>query len=205
MQRSDERHAVPRETRAFVLDGCKIERRDGASPRLVGHAAVFNSLSEDLGGFREQILPGAFVEALEKDDIRALWNHDANYVLGRKASGTLRLAEDVRGLAIEIDFPDTPTIRDLVVSPIERGDVSQMSFAFGLRPGGQDWAKNDEGQVVRTLKKLRLFDVSPVTFPAYRQTDIAVRELRAWQAGQAPPPPSVPVNLLRAREQQARF
>lgn len=193
------------ETRAFTLDAVKIERRDDKPPRLVGHAAVFNSLSEDLGGFREQILPGAFLEALEKDDIRALWNHDANYVLGRKASGTLRLAEDVRGLAIEIDLPDTPTIRDLVQAPIERGDVNHMSFQFGLRPGGQDWAKDDEGRVVRTLKKLRLFDVSPVTFPAYRQTDIAVRELRAWQASQSPAPAPVLINLLRAREQQARF
>jgi hypothetical protein len=98
----------------------------------------------------------------------------------------------VRGLAIEIDLPDTQTIRDLVAAPIERGDVSQMSFGFSVRPGGQDWAKDDEGRVVRTLKKVRLFDVSPVTFPAYPQTDIAVRELRSWQAG------------LQARQQQAR-
>ena len=190
------------ERRNFVVTGLKIERRDGSGPRLVGHAAVFNSLSEDLGGFREQLAPGAFTEAIEKDDVRALWNHDPNYVLGRNVSGTLRMSEDVRGLAIEIDLPDTPTIRDLVAAPIERGDVSQMSFGFSVRPGGQDWAKDDTGQVVRTLKKVRLFDVSPVTYPAYRATDVAVREMRSWQESQVKPP-VVPIALIRARELEA--
>lgn len=193
---------MERETRTFAVSGLKIERREGKPARIEGHAAVFNSLSEDLGGFREQILPGAFLEAIEKDDVRALFNHDSNYVLGRNVSGTLRLSEDVRGLAIEIDLPDTPTIRDLVAAPIERGDVSQMSFGFSVRPGGQDWAKNDDGQVVRSLKKVRLFDVSPVTFPAYRSTDVAVRELRAWLGNQTPAPPQLR-NWLKAREQQA--
>lgn len=194
---------MERETRSFKVEGLKIERRDGAAPKLVGHAAVFNSLSEDLGGFREQILPGAFADAIASDDVRALFNHDSNYVLGRNVSGTLRLAEDVRGLAIEIDLPDTPTIRDLVAAPIERGDVSQMSFGFSVRPGGQDWAKDDEGRVVRSLKKLRLYDVSPVTFPAYRQTDVAVRELRTWEKTIVPPAPAGVSNLTKARLQQA--
>jgi len=193
---------MERETRTFKVEGLKIEKREGKAPRLVGHAAVFNSLSENLGGFREQISPGAFAEAIEKDDVRALFNHDSNFVLGRNLSGTLRMSEDTRGLAIEIDLPDTQTIRDLVAAPIERGDVSQMSFGFSVRPGGQDWAKDEEGQVVRTLKKLRLFDVSPVTFPAYRQTDIAVREMRAWETSLIVPP-AIPSRLLRARELEA--
>ncbi|MGD9879016.1 MAG: HK97 family phage prohead protease [Hyphomicrobiaceae bacterium] len=169
------------ERRAFTADVLKIEARAEGKRTLVGHAAVFNQLSEDLGGFREQITPGAFIEAIEKDDVRALFNHDPNFVLGRNRSKTLELTEDARGLAIEIDLPDTPTIRDLVVAPIERGDVSQMSFAFSVRPGGQDWAKDDEGRVIRTLKKLRLFDVSPVTYPAYPQTDVAARALEEWR------------------------
>jgi HK97 family phage prohead protease len=194
---------MDRETRTFTIEGLKVQRRDGdQGSLLVGHAAVFNQLSEDLGGFREQVAPGAFSEAIEKDDVRALFNHDSNFVLGRTGSGTLRLAQDVRGLAIEIDLPDTQTINDLVASPIERGDVSQMSFAFTVRPGGQDWAKDDTGQVVRTLKNVRLFDVSPVTYPAYRQTDIAVREMRAWQATIIKPPAQFS-RLLLAREQQA--
>lgn len=194
---------MERESRTFTVTGLKIARREGKPPMLEGHAAVFNSLSEDLGGFREQILPGAFAEAIEKDDVRALFNHDSNFVLGRNVSGTLRLAETVRGLAFEIDLPETPTIRDLVAAPIERGDVSQMSFGFSVRPGGQDWAKNDEGQVIRSLKKVRLYDVSPVTFPAYRATDVAVRELRAWLGTLSPPAPTQFQNLLKAREQQA--
>lgn len=189
-----------RERRAFALEGLGIEKREGKPPMLRGHAAVFNMLSEDLGGFREQIAPGAFTDAIKTDDVRALFNHDANYVLGRNMAKTLRLSEDARGLAIEIDLPDSATIRDLVVSPIERGDITQMSFAFSVRPGGQDWAKDDSGQVVRTIKRARLYDVSPVTFPGYPQTDVAVRELRAFQ--QIVPTTLFP-NLAQARQQLA--
>lgn len=195
------------ERRSFAVDGLGVETRENGQRRLIGHAAVFNALSEDLGGFREMIAPGAFADAIGKDDVRALFNHDPNFVLGRTRSQTLRLSEDERGLAIAIDLPDTQTIRDLVVAPIERGDVSQMSFAFAVRPNGQDWAKDDEGRVVRTLKRVRLFDVSPVTYPAYPQTDVAVRELRTWQealavsgakTGSGPA-----LNLVAARQRQA--
>lgn len=193
------------ERRTFAAEGLHIEKRDGGEVRLVGHAAVFNSLSEDLGGFREQIMAGAFTDAIEQDDVRALFNHDPNFVLGRNRSKTLRMSEDARGLAIEIKLPDTQTVRDLVVAPIERGDVSQMSFGFSVKPGGQDWAKDDEGRVIRTLKKVRLFDVSPVTYPAYQQTDIAVREMRSFQAAiDAVNRAKAPMNLLRARSMLAQ-
>lgn len=184
------------ERRAFAVNLLFIEERAKGKRTLMGHAAVFGQLSEDLGGFREQIQGGAFVEAIEKDDVRALFNHDPNFVLGRNRSKTLRLSEDARGLAIEIDLPDTPIIRDLVMAPIERGDVSQMSFGFSVRPGGQDWAKDDEGRVVRTLKKLRLFDVSPVTFPAYPQTDVAARAMQEWQ-GRGTVPEAVRAEMQR--------
>lgn len=167
------------ERRTIEVEMC-VERRDDAPPKIRGHAAIFNSLSEDLGGFREQIAPGAFIEAIEKDDVRALWNHDPNYVLGRNRSRTLQMSEDTRGLAIEIDPPDTQFARDLMVS-IERGDVSQMSFAFSVKPNGQNWGKDEDGQVVRTLTGVRLFDVSPVTYPAYTQTDVALRSMQEWQ------------------------
>lgn len=158
----------------------RVERRDGEGSKIIGHAAVFNSLSDDLGGFREQIAPGAFTEAVKTDDIRALWNHDPNYVLGRNRSKTLRLSEDTKGLAIEIDPPDTQWARDLMIS-IERGDVSQMSFAFSVKPNGQNWGKDDDGKVVRTLTNVRLYDVSPVTYPAYQQTDVALRSMEQWR------------------------
>ena len=184
------------ERRAFAVDGLTIEARDGKPPMLVGHAAVFGQLSEDLGGFREQILPGAFSDAITTDDVRALFNHDPNFVLGRNRAKTLEMSEDTTGLAIRISMPETQTIRDLVLEPIRRGDITQMSFQFSVRPGGQDWAKNDAGQSIRTLKKVRLYDISPVTYPAYPQTDIAVRELRTFQASIVP---AVPMNLLRAK------
>ena len=168
------------ERRAFVVEGLTYEEREGKTPVIRGHAAVFNQLSDDLGGFREQIVPGAFVEAIERDDVRALINHDSTLILGRNRAGTLRMSEDATGLLVEIDPPDTQYARDLLVS-MKRGDISQMSFGFGVKPGGQDWAKDDEGRTIRTLKKLRLFDVSPVTYPAYPQTDVAVRSYQEFQ------------------------
>ncbi|QEX18506.1 Prophage pi2 protein 32 [Hypericibacter terrae] len=170
------------ERRFFVAEELEVEKRADGKPVLRGHAAVFNKLSENLGGFREQVAPGAFLETIQKDDIRALFNHDPNFVLGRNRSKTLTLSEDARGLAIEIEMPDTQTIRDLVVAPIQRRDVSQMSFGFAVRAGGQDWGDDGKGNMIRTLKQVRLFDVSPVTFPAYPQTDIAVRSLTEWKA-----------------------
>lgn len=171
------------ERRAFAIDEMRIETREDGTPRILGHAAVFNQLSEDLGGFREQIAPGAFAEAIQGDDIRALWNHNPDHILGRNLAKTLALAEDSRGLAIEIIPPDTQLARDLMTS-MKRGDVTQMSFGFSVRPNGQNWAKDDEGRVIRTLTKVRLYDVSPVTYPAYPQTDVAARSLTAWQEEQ---------------------
>jgi Escherichia/Staphylococcus phage prohead protease len=164
-------------------------------PRIVGHAALFDTLSDDLGGFRERIRPGAFAASLASDDVRALFNHDPNVILGRNRAGTLRLAEDAHGLAIEIDPPDTQAARDLMVS-IARGDVSQMSFGFSVVAGGQTWEKDPEGRVLRTLTAVRLYDVSPVVFPAYPDTAIAVRALAAWRGATSRAPP---VGLLRRR------
>lgn len=166
--------------RRYITGDFKVEKRADEPPRIIGHAAVFNALSEDLGGFREQISPGAFAEAIEKDDVRALWNHNPDHVLGRNLAKTLTMKEDSRGLAIEIVPPDTQLARDLMVS-MERGDVSQMSFSFSVKPNGQNWGKDDEGRVVRTLTNVRLYDVSPVTYPAYSQTEVAVRSLQEWQ------------------------
>lgn len=155
---------------------------DGKDMRLIGHAAVFNKKSEEIFGFREVIKPGAFKQSIKKDDIRALWNHDPSFVLGRNKSGTLRLREDDKGLRTEIDLPDTQFARDLY-SLIKRGDVSQMSFGF--RTISDAWRKED-GKDIRELIEAELFDVSPVTYPAYTQTDISARgfyEARMKAAG----------------------
>jgi HK97 family phage prohead protease len=144
----------------------------GEPPKIVGYAAMFDALSQDLGGFVERIERGAFARSLaEGADVRALFNHDSNLILGRTKAGTLAVREDAQGLAIEIIPPDTSYARDLLVS-IERGDVSQMSFAFRTRVDEWDTGKNP---AVRTLKDVELFDVSPVTYPAYTQTSVSVR------------------------------
>ena len=193
------------ERRFFAAGTCRIERRADNKVRLIGYAAVFNERSENLGGFREVVAPGAFAEAIEKDDVRGLFNHDPNWVLGRNTAKTLHLSEDSRGLLYEIDLPETQSVRDQVVAPIERGDVSGSSFGFRVRPNGQDWADDDDGVTIRTLKSVRLFDVSPVTFPAYPQTDVAVRCLGEWRKAKAPPVPAFRPLLLRSMSEQARL
>lgn len=150
------------------------------TPVIAGHAAVFNELSEDLGGFFERIAPGAFAETIKTADVRALWNHNPDYPLGRTKANTLSLAEDEKGLAFEIQAPDTQYARDLVVS-MKRGDVDQMSFAFAVK---HDQWEQVNGQVIRTLLEVDLYDVSPVTYPAYPQTSASVRsQLEHFTAG----------------------
>lgn len=146
--------------------------QDGKPSKICGHAANFNSMSQDLGGFTERIAPGAFQKTILDADVRALWNHDANIVLGRNRSGTLTLSEDAQGLYFEIDAPDTQLVRDMVIGPITRGDVSQCSFGFYTIK--DSWA-NEGGSAVRTLLECELLDVSPVTYPAYQSTDCAMR------------------------------
>ena len=151
-----------------------IVPESGGRSKIAGHAAVFNSLSEELWGFREKIAPGAFKPAIAKSDIRALLNHDPNFVLGRMKNGTLRVQEDETGLAVEIDPPETAWASDLLVS-IGRGDISQMSFAF--RVGEEAWETVD-GANLRTIFSFdEIFDVSPVTYPAYPETDVALRSM----------------------------
>lgn len=159
---------------------CKEVRVDTQSgkPSIRGYAAVFNQLSEDLGGFREQLATGAFTDAVGKSDVRALINHDPNLVLGRNKAGTLAMREDVTGLYVEITPPDTQAARDLV-QLMTRGDVNQMSFAFTVAKEDQTWTREGTGPWLRTIKKVsRLFDVSVVTYPAYAQTSAAVRALQ---------------------------
>lgn len=164
----------------------KVELRqaDDGSATLVGLAAVFDTLSENLGGFREQIKPGAFDDA-DMSDVRGLFNHDPNFVLGRTVSDTLELEVTKKGLRFEITLPDTQTIRDLVLEPIKRGDVDQSSFGFIVAPGGSSFDEDEEGRLIRTITEFqRIFDVSPVTFPAFEDTTVGEASLRSFQAEQ---------------------
>jgi hypothetical protein len=147
------------------------ELRASPSGGLKGIAAPYNELSEDLGGFRERIIPGAFSRCLnEGADVRCLFNHDADMILGRTKSGTLRLSEHAQGLYFDCDLPDTQAGRDVRES-VKRGDISQCSFGFTVR--GQNWL---ESGTIRELVDVDLYDVSPVTFAAYPQTSVSARQ-----------------------------
>lgn len=139
---------------------------DGPATKISGYGAVFDSESEDLGWFRETIDPHAFDNVMASNpDVRALWNHDSNIVLGRTTAGTLRLAIDARGLSYQIDPPDTQAARDLIVS-MRRKDVTQSSFGFIVKR--DQWTDEEDGSISRRILEIEeLFDVSPVTFPAY--------------------------------------
>ena len=151
---------------------------------IEGHAAVFDSWSETLGGifpFKEIVRKGAFAESIGRDDIRALFNHDPNYVLGRNRAGTLELVEDDVGLRVRISPPDTSWAKDLQTS-IRRGDISQMSIGFVVED--DEWSTTN-GTDTRELKRVKLFDVSPVTFPAYTATDVGVRAMQEYDGYKA--------------------
>lgn len=202
--------------RRYVRSDLRIERRaDGEMPTLAGYAAVFNQRSVELWGFYEVIAPGAFADSLAADDdVRALWNHDPNWILARSTNDTLRMKEDDHGLAVEIEPIDTPIVRGFVAS-IERGDVSQMSFAFV--PTDYQWDIDANEQWVRTIKRAKLYDVAPVTYPAYTGTEIGLRSAGAFDPvyGYIPELPAALQRalhgdgqaddaLLRARDERAR-
>lgn len=149
----------------------RVEKRDGADRLLIeGYAYKFHARSQNLGGFVEQILPGAGEESAREDDIRALFNHDANLILGRSRpdrESTLTLGEDSEGLPYSINADMRQSyVRDLAIA-FEREDVTQSSFGFTTPPGGTDWGFTEDETPLRSVLKMRLFDVSPVTFPAY--------------------------------------
>jgi hypothetical protein len=147
--------------------------------KIVGHAAVFNSLSLEMWGFRERIMPGAFKRVLsEGADVRALINHNPSTVLGRSKAGTLALREDGQGLLAKIDPPDTTAAKDIIES-ISRGDVDGMSIGF--RSVDERWIR-EGGANVRELLDVDLFDVSIATYPAYPATEVIFRtEIRRFK------------------------
>ena len=131
---------------------------------IVGYAAKFNSYSSEIGGFREIIDIGAFDNVLNCD-VRALYNHDENMVLGRSSAGTLKLSVDEVGLKYEIIPPDTKYANDLI-ELLKRGDIKESSFAFSMKNGVEKW--DDTTPITRHLVSIgELYDVSPVTYPAY--------------------------------------
>lgn len=161
--------------RRIVSAPLEIRSAEAEPAKLVGYAAVFEREAVIAGLFRERIAPGAFSTAIKEDDVRALFNHDPNFVLGRTTAGTLELAQDDTGLRYEVDPPDTQWARDLMVS-VQRGDVSQSSFGFQVVR--EEWTnpENRKELPTRTILEARLFDVSPVTYPAYEETTAEARD-----------------------------
>ena len=166
------------ERRSLPLTVQVETRGDGPDAKLVirGYGATYKTRSVDLGGFTEEILPGAFDQVLadERLDVVGLFNHDQNMVLGRTRSGTMRLATDDAGLSYEINPPAT---RMDVVDLIRRGDVYGSSFAFTTDPDNEDWTTDKDGKHVRYIRAVTgLFDTGPVLTPAYDATTTAVAQ-----------------------------
>lgn len=167
---------APESVRMQVVEG-------DTPPKIVGYAAVFNSVANIGGQFRERVMPGAFAATLAKDaDVCALFNHNKDIVLGRQSAGTLTLAEDVRGLRFEIAPPDTQAGRDLMVS-IKRGDITGASFGFYATQ--DSWLRDQSSnERVRHLDAVELLDVSITAFPAYSDATVGIRSQQAWRKAQ---------------------
>jgi len=147
-------------------------REEAEERKIVGYAALFNSPAEETNGVIEEIAPNAFANAIKKSDTRALINHNAEKVLGRKKAGTLKLQEDEKGLFYEVDPPNTTYANDLMES-MRRGDIDQSSFGFVVAE--ERWDETGEVPVRTIVEVDELFDVSPVTFPWYKNTESGLK------------------------------
>lgn len=187
------------ERRYTAQHGVQLKTRADGKPMIAGYAAVFFNASDPGTSFRlwsdaeERILPGAFDRAIKEDDVRGLFNHDASQLLGRTTAKTLRLSVDEKGLMYEIDAPDTQAGRD-VIELLSRGDVTASSFGFvPLDTTYREEVRDGKTIYIIERNAVQLWDVSPVTFPAYASTSAGVRseagseaarkELDAWKAG----------------------
>lgn len=153
-----------------VVERCMCDKTGKKKAMIRGYAALFNSDSQDLGGFVERISPGAFDGVMKRGtDVVALYNHDPMFILGRESAGTLRLFIDEKGLRYEVDAPES---RADVIEAIERGDVRGSSFAFRVKGSGENWSRDQQGRQIREIREIDgLFDVGPVLKPAYSATE----------------------------------
>lgn len=177
VERLEGRAKPKHEERVNVIDLEVRETGDGMT--FEGYAAVFNSESEDLGGFREYIAPGAFKRSLQsRNEVKLLWNHDAGEPLASVRGGTLKLTEDQRGLKVEARLANTTRGRD-VAELIRSKTVDSMSFGFSVIK--DTWEGN-----VRTLNAVRLFEISLVSWPAYQATSgtVSIRSSNTIDADQ---------------------
>ena len=166
--------------RRFTSVPVEIRAGSGSDTRTIGgYAAKFTpSISQNLGGFKEQIAPGAFNRSASQawPDVQARYNHEDSMLLGTTSGGSLRLAVNETGLQYEVDMLDD-VVSERIYKLVQRGDVRQSSFAF--ISDVDEWATDDTGFPLRTLQQVRLVDVAPVNAPAYLDTTAAVRSLAA--------------------------
>lgn len=191
---------MDKEYRYASMEAVEI-REDGDGGQFVeGYVNEFGKMSEDLGGFREVVARGAFARSLEEDDVVALWQHDQRDPLGRVSNGLLELWEDARGLGFRLK---ADALSDRQLEKIQDGTVRNMSFGFYTRE--DRWEKKDE-EHIRTLLDVELWEVSPVTFPAYRDSSVGVRSLEEWRKaheGQQGADAEVERRLLELEEEAA--
>ena len=172
------------EKRVYPVTEFRIKKTDSGEIILEGYSAVFDKSSDDLGWgdweLREYIAQGAFTNALKNSDCRALFNHDSNFVLGRESAKTLTLEQDEKGLRSTIILPGTTFAKDLAIS-VERGDIKEQSFCFIVAK--DQWTEDRENKITtRTILEIKeLLDISPVTYPAYPDTDIAKRSFEEFR------------------------
>lgn len=182
-----------------VASAVELRQSESGGKTLVGYAAVFNAPAPIGDWFVEEIAPGAFSETI-KGDVRCLFDHKSANVLGRTKSGTLRLSEDAKGLRFEVDLPDTHLGSD-VAKLVERGDVSGMSFDF--RALKQTWDE-EANPPHRLLERVEITEISIVAFPAYPDTEVALRSLREARDGEGRRQQNAAAARRRIAERSAR-
>lgn len=163
------------EKRELPQSTIEIREAEDGQRSITGYAVKWEMKSHTMGffsRFKEQFKKGAFTESLNKEDQRALWSHDTSKVLGRTKNGTLRLYEDDIGLRFELDLPNT-TLGNDAYETIKRGDVDGVSFGFRMRK--QEWDEADPDNIIRTISQADLFEISPVGFPAYPDSQVSAR------------------------------
>ncbi len=168
---------LKREVRTIATE-IRINTEENEPLKIVGYSALFNNLSENLGGFREKIKPGAFANALKNSDVRGLFNHDNNIIFARLGVN-LTLREDKNGLYMEATEVDTPNFRS-VAADVTAGLVTGQSFSFTVE--ADEWKTDKEQGEIRTISEIKeLFDVGPVVYPAYTDTSAALRSLDVYK------------------------
>jgi len=199
---SETQNQPDREVRVLGLEGLEIRHsgRPNEGFTLRGYVAVHDQTSHDLGGFREQIAAGAFDEVLATNpDVHLTWDHDTRYVAARTKNNTLHLSSDEHGLLIDAQVGNYTWAKDLRTA-LERGDINQGSFAFTVADDGDEYAADDDGNVMRTIRNVgNLYDVTVTAQGAYPQTSLAA--MRSLAAATGRPPEEVEATLVAAEKQ----